>query len=149
MIKLFEKHEDEKYIIIKILFIKITLKKKLTKSDLYDFENRFNDKIEKIRYNNYLLNMSTNINYNTFLKYKNINYGKEVFLIATGPTLNKYIPIKDYDYFSIKELVSKYFKIQKIYNQNSETANTKRQIIETTENNYKEAECFIIMAIKE
>lgn len=149
MIKLFEKHEDEKYIIIKILFIKITLKKKLTKSDLYDFENRFNDKIEKIRYNNYLLNMSENINYNTFLKYKNINYGKEVVLIATGPTLNKYIPIKDYDYFSIKELVSKYFKIQKIYNQNSETANTKRQIIETTENNYKEAECFIIMAIKE
>ncbi|TXJ55224.1 class I SAM-dependent methyltransferase [Brachyspira aalborgi] len=57
--------------------------------------------------------------------------------------------VKDYDYFSIKELVSKYFKIQKIYNQNSETANTKRQIIETTENNYKEAECFIIVAIKE
>ena len=51
MIKLFEKHEDEKYIIIKILFIKITFKKKPTKSDLYDFENRFNDKIEKIRYN--------------------------------------------------------------------------------------------------
>lgn len=95
MIKLFEKHEDEKYIIIKILFIKITLKKKPTKSDLYDFENRFNDKIEKIRYNNYLLNMSKNINYNTFLKYKNINYGKEVVLIATGPTLNKYIPIKN------------------------------------------------------
>ena len=57
--------------------------------------------------------------------------------------------VKDYDYFSIKELVSKYFKIQKIYNQNSETANTKRQIIETTENNYKEAECFIIVSIKE
>ena len=79
MIKLFEKHEDEKYIIIKILFIKITLKKKLTKSDLYDFENRFNDKIEKIRYNNYLLNMSENINYNTFLKYKNINMEKKSF----------------------------------------------------------------------
>ena len=95
MIKLFEKNEDEKYIIIKILFIKITFKKKPTKSDLYDFENRFNDKIEKIRYNNYLLNMSKNINYNTFLKYKNINYEKEVFLIATGHTLNKYIPIKN------------------------------------------------------
>ena len=132
----------------------MTLKKKPTKSDLYDFENRLVnrliDKIEdKIIHNSILLNMSENINYNTFLKYKNINYGKEVVLIAMGPTLNKYIPIKDYDYFSIKELVSKYFKIQKIYNQNSETANTKRQIIETTENNYKEAECFIIMAIKE
>ena len=86
---------NDKYLIIKILFVKITLKKKMPKSDLYDFENRFNDKIEKIRYNNYLLNMSKNINYNTFLKYKNINYGKEVVLIATGPTLNKYVPIKN------------------------------------------------------
>lgn len=86
---------NDKYLIIKILFIKITIKKKPTKSDLYDFENRFNDKIEKIRYNNYLLNMSKNINYNTFLQYKNINQGKEIVLIATGPTLNKYIPIKN------------------------------------------------------
>lgn len=86
---------NDKYLIIKILFIKITFKKKPTKSDLYDFENRFNDKIEKIRYNNYLLNMSKNINYNTFLQYKNINQGKEIVLIATGPTLNKYIPIKN------------------------------------------------------
>ena len=34
MIKLFEKHEDEKYIILKILFIKITFKKKIPKSDI-------------------------------------------------------------------------------------------------------------------
>ena len=34
MIKLFEKHEDEKYIIVKILFIKITFKKKMPKSDI-------------------------------------------------------------------------------------------------------------------
>ena len=34
MIKLFERHEDEKYIIIKILFIKITFKKKMPKSDI-------------------------------------------------------------------------------------------------------------------
>lgn len=86
---------NDKYLIIKILFIKITFKKKPTKSDLYDFENRFNDKIEKIRYNNYLLNMSKNINYNAFLQYKNINQGKEIVLIATGPTLNKYIPIEN------------------------------------------------------
>ena len=95
MIKLFEKHEDEKYIIIKILFIKITLKNKPTKSDSYDFENRLVNRLDKIIHNSILLNMSENINYNTFLKYKNINYGKEVVLIATGPTLNKYIPIKN------------------------------------------------------
>ena len=34
MIKLFEKSETEKYIIIKILFIKITFKKKSPKSDI-------------------------------------------------------------------------------------------------------------------
>lgn len=85
----------DKYIIIKILFIKITLKKKPTKSDLYDFENRLVNRLDKITHNSILLNMSENINYNTFLKYKNINYGKEVVLIATGPTLNKYIPIKN------------------------------------------------------
>ena len=34
MIKLFEKHEDEKYIIIKILFIKISIRKKSSKSDI-------------------------------------------------------------------------------------------------------------------
>ena len=34
MIKLFERHEDEKYIIVKILFIKITFKKKMPKSDI-------------------------------------------------------------------------------------------------------------------
>lgn len=95
MIKLFEKHEDEKYIIIKILFIKITLKKKPTKSGLYDFENRLVNRLDKIIHNSILLNMSKNINYNTFLQYKNINQGKEIVLIATGPTLNKYIPIKN------------------------------------------------------
>lgn len=90
---------NDKYLIIKILFIKLTFKKKNPKFDLYNLGNRFENKIEelneKIRYNNYLLNMSKNINYNTFLQYKNINQGKEIVLIATGPTLNKYIPIKN------------------------------------------------------
>ena len=99
MIKLFEKIENDKYLIIKILFIKITFKKKSPKFDLRNLGNRFENKIEelneKIRYNNYLLNMSKNINYNTFLQYKNINQGKEIVLIATGPTLNKYIPIEN------------------------------------------------------
>ena len=82
MIKLFEKIENDKYLIIKILFIKITFKKKNPKFNLYNLGNRFENKIEelneKIRYNDYLLNMSKNINHNTFLQYKNINQGKEI-----------------------------------------------------------------------
>ena len=132
MIKLFEKFETEKYIVIKILFIKITFKKKTPKSyidviawfmpfgrlreavreyllrtedliggleninNMIDWKiNMIDEKIKRITAINYQLNMSKNINYNTFLKYKNINQGKEVVLIATGPTLNKYIPIKN------------------------------------------------------
>ena len=49
MIKLFERHEDEKYIIIKILFVKITIKKKFYEinkkiDNLYlDMHRRFDD----------------------------------------------------------------------------------------------------------
>ena len=104
---------NDKYIIIKILFIKITLKKKPTKSDLYDFENRLVNRLDKIIHNSILFNMSENINYNTFLKYKNINYGKEVVLIATGPTLNKYIPIKNAINVGVNQAIY-YGKIYKI-----------------------------------
>ena len=40
--------------------------------------------------------------------------------------LHKY-HVKDYDYFSIKELISKYFKIEKIYNQNSDKPTTNQK----------------------
>ena len=70
---------NDKYLIIKILFIKITIKKKPTKSDLYDFENRLVNRLDKIIHNSILLNMSENINDHTILKYKNINMEKKSF----------------------------------------------------------------------
>lgn len=57
--------------------------------------------------------------------------------------------VKDYNYLSIKELISKYFKIEKIYNQNSDNTTTESKIIETIESNYEEAKFFIIVAKKE
>ena len=36
-----------------------------------------------------------NLHQKVFPKYKNINQGKDVVIVATGPTLNDYIPIKD------------------------------------------------------
>ena len=91
----------DKYIIIKILFIKITLKKKPTKSDLYDFENRFNDKIEKIRYNNYLLNMSKNINYKTYLNILHFNFDDS----------NPYVTSAAIFKFDIANILSDYNKV--------------------------------------
>ena len=78
----------------------------------------------------------------TFSRYKNCNYGKDIVLIATGPSLNKYIPLKnvinigvnkaflcdkvslDYlfmqDYIAIKSFINKlddtkYSKIDKFF----------------------------------
>ena len=102
---------NDKYLIIKILFIKITFKKKTPKSDIdaivwwIPFKNLRNA-VRNIYYNfnnilidfhNSVKNMilSNNIHPKSFNKYLNINLNKDVVLLATGPTLNDYIPIKN------------------------------------------------------
>ena len=64
---------------------------------------------------------------------------------------NNKFHVRDYDYNSVKELISKHFEIIKMYNQNSgsnreENHNMPRKIELTNENNYKNAECFVIIA---
>ena len=109
---------NDKYLIIKILFIKITFKKKSPKSDIdavvwwipfkslrnairniyYDYKNNFNQSQNiLIDFHNSIKNMvlSNNIHPKSFTKYLNINLNKDVVLLATGPTLNDYIPIKN------------------------------------------------------
>ena len=53
------------------------------------------------RYFNVLLNMAININTKTFQEYKNINKGKEVVLVATGSTLNNFIPLDNKIYLGV------------------------------------------------
>lgn len=43
----------------------------------------------------------SNLHREVFPKYKNINYGKEVVLIATGPSLKHFIPVKDAVYVGV------------------------------------------------
>ena len=43
---------------------------------------------------------------NTFSKYKNINAGKDVVLLATGPSLNNFKPIKDAVYVGVNKAYS-------------------------------------------
>lgn len=60
--------------------------------------------------------------------------------------------VKQYDYFYLKNLISKNFELIKMYNQNSGTPNREdnhnmpRGITITTEENHVTAECFIIVA---
>ena len=147
MIKFFQKSETDKYIIIKILFIKITFKKKPPKSDIdaivwwipikslrdsirniyYEYKNNHNQSNSRIDnlypfienwysdihkkfddlytymenrlsdFHNSVKNMilSSSIHPKIFTKYLNVNKNKDVVLIATGPTLNNYIPIRN------------------------------------------------------
>ena len=70
MIKLFEKHEDEKYIIIKILFIKITFKKKMSSINLGYVNKRLNNIQKEINISRQLY--SKLLIENKFNNYKNI-----------------------------------------------------------------------------
>ena len=87
MIKLFEKHEDEKYIIIKILFIKISIRKKSSKSDI-DFVAQWipfrslRDAIKNIYYeiNRKLDNNTKQFNANMQYSFYNFNKYKEELL---------------------------------------------------------------------
>lgn len=87
MIKLFEKHEYEKYIIIKILFIKISIRKKSSKSDI-DFIAQWipirslRDAIKNIYYeiNRKLDNNTKYFNANMQYSFYNFNKYKEELL---------------------------------------------------------------------
>ena len=70
MIKFFEKHEDEKYIIIKILFIKMTLKKKMPSINL-GYVNKGLNEIQKEINTSRQLYLKLLIE-NKFNNYKNI-----------------------------------------------------------------------------
>ena len=87
MIKLFEKHEDEKYIIIKILFIKISIRKKSSKSDIDFVAQRIpfrslRDSIKNIYYeiNRKLDNNTKYFNANMQYSFYNFNKYKEELL---------------------------------------------------------------------
>ena len=77
MIKLFEKHEDEKYIIIKILFIKITFKKKMPKSDIDAIVWWIPFKSLRNAVRNLLNNYTNLFNINA-RNLENINYNNEI-----------------------------------------------------------------------
>ena len=112
MIKLFQKYETDKYIIIKILFIKITFKKKNPKSDIDavvwwipfkslrdavrkvlirmdNIQNQIND----LRYNLSLYNKKINLKINDSSYCMYLNYDKEILKKVYPPYISIIVPI--------------------------------------------------------
>ena len=88
-------YDTEKHIVIKILGIKFKIRKINTKNNLVKNDSgihkrntsEFNTKL-------YVENLHTT-HKEVFPQFKNINLGKEVVIIGTGPTLAKYQPIEN------------------------------------------------------
>lgn len=89
MIKLFEKHEDEKYIIIKILFIKITFKKKMSSINLGYVNKRLNNIQKEINISRQLY--SKLLIENKFNNYKNIENNPYFSIIVPVYNTEKYL----------------------------------------------------------
>ena len=61
---------------------------------------------KQIRFEISFYNSVSFLHKQTFLKYKNINAGKNVVLLATGPSLNDFKPIKDAIYMGVNKAYS-------------------------------------------
>ena len=89
MIKLFEKHEYEKYIIIKILFIKITFKKKMPSINLGYINKGLNNIQKEINISRQLY--SKLLIENKFNNYKNIENNLYFSIIVPVYNTEKYL----------------------------------------------------------
>ncbi len=78
--------------------------------NILGFENYKKDIVnqlsKQIRFEISFYNSVSFLHKQTFLKYKNINAGKNVVLLATGPSLNDFKPIKDAIYMGVNKAYS-------------------------------------------
>ena len=103
MIKLFEKHEDEKYIIVKILFIKITFKKKISSINLGYINEELNETQKEINISRQLY--SKLLIENKFNNYKNIENNPYFSIIVTVYNTNE-----SYLIAAIESVINQTFK---------------------------------------
>lgn len=82
--KLFSKTETLTHNIYKIFGIKLKVQKKITKNDIVELKNLA-----------FAANLISQVHSKTFPKYKNINEGKSVVLVASGGTMKCYNPLPD------------------------------------------------------
>lgn len=102
----------------KILSISRKVKINKENTNMIDFKNCKKEIIEhlskQLRYDISFYNSVSLLHTKTFSKYKNINSGKKVVLLATGPSLDQFIPIKDAIYIGVNKSYS-YTKVQLDY----------------------------------
>ena len=116
MKRIYWKEEQDYRKIIHILGLKIKLPKNYNRMIIDKIDQYNNINIEQMQYqinqSRYIttLHSANNQHQRVFPKYKNINQGKDVVLIATGPSLDNFVPIKNAIYVG----VNKAFKYDKV-----------------------------------
>lgn len=82
--KLFSKTETETHNIYNIWGIKLSVPKKITKNDIVE-----------LKQSAFAASIIAHIHSKTFPKYRNINVGKNVAVVACGPSMKWYKPLSD------------------------------------------------------
>ncbi len=116
MKRIYWKEEQDYRKIIHILGLKIKLPKNYNRMIIDKIDQHNIITIEQMQYqinqSRYIatLHSANNLHQKVFPKYKNINQGKDVVLIATGPSLDNFVPIENAIYVG----VNKAFKYDKV-----------------------------------
>lgn len=69
-------------------------------------DKKYTEQLKNIRHDMYFIQSVSALHTKTFAKYKNINRGKDVVLLASGPSLENYIPIKNAVYVGVNKAYS-------------------------------------------
>lgn len=69
-------------------------------------DKKYAEQLKNIRQDLYFMKSVSTLHTRTFAKYKNINYGKDVVLLASGPSLEKFTPIKNAIYVGVNKAYS-------------------------------------------
>lgn len=83
-----KKYLTETHTVYNLLGLKIKIARKLSKADFLELENWVSNEA-------FITNLVSNIHSKTFPKYKNIHEGKEVVVVACGPTMKDYVSMEN------------------------------------------------------
>lgn len=86
--KLIKKYQTETHFIYEILGIKFKKSRKLNKGDFSNLRNWISNEV-------FVANIVSDVHSKVFPKYKNINEGKDIVIVACGPTMKDYVPIEN------------------------------------------------------
>lgn len=86
--KLFKKQQTETHFVYEILGIKFKKTRKLNKGDFSNLKNWISNEV-------FVANIVSDVHSKVFSKYKNANEGKDIVIVACGPTMKDYVPFEN------------------------------------------------------